>query len=121
MATLVPLSAFCKDSGFVLSYPASPHRGGSRPCQGKGGTTREPQEDHLPCGWWPVGASQCPPLLPAQKTQVCATIYSRGVPPFLSQGLQEPGGKGRCLRPESIGQRAEEVQAVPRVKVSWLP
>ena len=45
----------------------------------------------------------------------------RVVPPFLSQGLQEPAGEGRCLRPESIGQRAEEIQAVPRVKVSWLP
>nr|XP_025131722.1 melanoma-associated antigen 1-like [Bubalus bubalis] len=52
----------------------------------------------------------------AQKAQVCATIYSRVVPPFLSQGLQEPAGEGRCLRPESIVQRAEEVQAVPRVK-----
>ena len=30
-----PLSAFCSDSGLVLSFTAGPKRGKSRPCQGK--------------------------------------------------------------------------------------
>ena len=112
------LSAFCTYSGLVLRYPAGPQRGGSRPCQGKGGTTREPRGDHPPKT---VGASQNSPLLPAQKAQVCATVYPRGAPPFLSQGLQEPRGEGGGLRSKSTGQRTEEVQAVPGVKVSWFP
>ena len=31
------LSAFCSDSGLVLSFPAGPQRGRSRPCQRKSG------------------------------------------------------------------------------------
>ena len=31
------LSAFCSDSGLVLSFPAGPQRGGTRPCQGNSG------------------------------------------------------------------------------------
>ncbi|CAI9181283.1 unnamed protein product [Rangifer tarandus platyrhynchus] len=40
---------------------------------------------------------------------------------LLVLGLQEPGGKGRGLRPVSRGQRTEKVQAVPGIKVRRVP
>ena len=59
-----PFRAFCPDSGLVLSFPAGPQRGGSRPARGKVSTTRDPQGD-LPL--YNGGTSQIPPLLPSQK------------------------------------------------------
>ena len=55
------------------------------------------------------------------RFQGCAESTPEGSPPFFSQGLQEPGGKGRGLRPVSRGMRAEEVQVVPGVKVMRVP
>ena len=58
-----PLGAFCTDSGLVFSYPAGPKRGGSRLCQGKGGTTREPQQDHPPHNWEDLTESAPPTVI----------------------------------------------------------
>ena len=113
-----PLGAFCTDSGLVCSYPAGPHRGGSRPCQGKGGTTREPRGDHPPHNWEDLAESTPPTVIEGRS--LCRSLPPR-CPSISLTGLQEPGGEGGGLRPESPGQRAEEVQAVPGVKVSWFP
>ena len=98
------LSAFLSDSGLVMSYSAGPQRAGSRLWQGKGGHYKGAIRGPFPpqLGGW-------------LRVQGCATIYPRGAPSIFLTGV--PGTRSRGLRPVSRGQRKEEVQAVPGVKV----
>ena len=58
--------------------------------RGKGALQENPERTtHLTTG----GTSQRSPLLPTQKDQVCATVYPRGAPPFLSQGSRNQEAK----------------------------
>ena len=114
-----PLSAFSSVSGLVLHFPPGPQRGGPRFCQGKGKHYKEALRGPLTTQLWgpdsvhPSYDQRVLTALPQDTTEVPHL--------FLSQELQEPGGEGRSLRPVSWGQRAEEVQAMPGVKVSRVP
>ena len=114
-----PLSTFCPGLGLVLSFPAGPQRGGTRPCQEK--------SEHYtwaPMGlptWDLEGPHRVHPSYQHRRLKSVPQSTLEVLPPFLSQELQEPGGEGWGLWPMSTGQRKEEVQAVPGVKVRRVP